>query len=200
MYYLLNNNPSITENHLKVISLFTSGYNKNLYIREVNRLLNISPRTAQLILNSLESKGVLESIFRGKIKSYFLRKNSTSKNYLILAESYKTTLFMDKNPLVGEIIEKILPLISGIGLIFGSYAKGTQNKESDLDIFVIGYIENNKIREISKTYQIEINLVVYPLEKYKSVIHKDILVKEVLENHIAIKNIDGFVLTVMGNE
>lgn len=200
MYYLLNNNPSITENHLKVISLFTLGYNKNLYIREVNRLLNISPRTAQLILNSLESKGVLESIFRGKIKSYFLRKNSTSKNYLILAESYKTTLFMDKNPLVGEIIEKILPLISGIGLIFGSYAKGTQNKESDLDIFVIGYIENNKIREISKTYQIEINLVVYPLEKYKSVIHKDILVKEVLENHIAIKNIDGFVLTVMGNE
>jgi predicted nucleotidyltransferase len=200
MYYLLNNNPSITENHLKVISLFTLGYNKNLYIREVNRLLNISPRTAQLILNSLESKGVLESIFRGKIKSYFLRKNSTSKNYLILAESYKTTLFMDKNPLVGEIIEKILPLISGIGLIFGSYAKGTQNKESDLDIFVIGYIENNKIREISKTYQIEINLVVYPLEKYKSVINKDILVKEVLENHIAIKNIDGFVLTVMGNE
>ena len=200
MYDLLNNNPSITENHLKVISLFTLGYNKNLYIREVNRLLNISPRTAQLILNSLESKGVLESIFRGKIKSYFLRKNSTSKNYLILAESYKTTLFMDKNPLVGEIIEKILPLISGIGLIFGSYAKGTQNKESDLDIFVIGYIENNKIREISKTYQIEINLVVYPLEKYKSVIHKDILVKEVLENHIAIKNIDGFVLTVMGNE
>lgn len=200
MYYLLNNNPRITENHLKVISLFTSGYNKNLYIREVNRLLNISPRTAQLILNSLESKGVLESIFRGKIKSYFLRKNSTSKNYLILAESYKTTLFMDKNPLVGEIIEKILPLISGIGLIFGSYAKGTQNKESDLDIFVIGYIENNKIREISKTYQIEINLVVYPLEKYKSVINKDILVKEVLENHIAIKNIDGFVLTVMGNE
>jgi predicted nucleotidyltransferase len=200
MYYLLNNNLSITENHLKVISLFTLGYNKNLYIREVNRLLNISPRTAQLILNSLESKGVLESIFRGKIKSYFLRKNSTSKNYLILAESYKTTLFMDKNPLVREIIEKILPLISGIGLIFGSYAKGTQNKESDLDIFVIGYIENNKIREISKTYQIEINLVVYPLEKYKSVINKDILVKEVLENHIAIKNIDGFVLTVMGNE
>ncbi|HNU61833.1 MAG TPA: nucleotidyltransferase domain-containing protein [Methanofastidiosum sp.] len=200
MYHLLNNNLSITENHLKVISLFTSGYNKNLYIREVNRLLNISPRTAQLILNSLESKGILESIFRGKIKSYFLRKNSTSKNYLILAESYKTTLFMDKNPLVGEIIEKILPLISGIGLIFGSYAKGTQNKESDLDIFVIGYIENNKIREISKTYQIEINLVVYPLEKYKSVINKDILVKEVLENHIAIKNIDGFVLTVMGNE
>lgn len=200
MYYLINNNLSITENHLKVISLFTLGYNKNLYIREVNRLLNISPRTAQLILDSLESKGVLESIFRGKIKSYFLRKNSTSIHYIILAESYKTTIFTDNNPIIREIVEKILPLISGIGLIFGSYAKGTQNKGSDLDIFVIGYTENIKIREISKTYGIEINLVVYPLEKYKSVINKDLLVKEVLENHIVIKNIDGFVLTVMGNE
>lgn len=200
MYYLLNNNLSITENHLKVISLFTLGYNKNLYIREVNRILNISPRTAQLILDSLESKGVLESTVRGKIKSYTLRKNSTSIHYIILAESYKTTIFTDNNPIIREIVERILPLTSGIGLIFGSYAKGTQNKGSDLDIFIVGQAEVNKIREISKTYQIEINLVVYPLEKYKSVINKDILVKEVLENHIAIKNIDGFVLTVMGNE
>lgn len=197
MYDLLNNNLNITENHLKVISLFTSGYNKNLYIREVNRILNISPRTSQLILESLESKGVVESIVRGKIKSYTLRKNSISKLYLALAEFYKATLFFDNNPTIREIISKILPLISGIGLVFGSYAKGIQNKDSDLDIFLIGQANINKIREISKIYQIEINLIVYPLEKYNSVINKDILVKEVLENHIAISNIDGFVSSVI---
>ena len=200
MYDLLNNNLNITENHLKVISLFTSGYNKNLYIREVHRILNISPRTAQLILDSLESKGVLESIVRGKIKAYTLRKNSISKIFLALAESYKATLFFDNNPMIREIIPKLLPLISGISLVFGSYAKGAQNIGSDLDVFIAGKAESNKIKEISKAYKIEINLVVYPLEKYKSVINKDILVKEVLENHIAIKNIDGFVSTVMENE
>ena len=61
MYNLLNNNLRITENHLKVLSLFTSGYNKSLYIREVNRMLELSPRTAQLTLDYLESKGVLHS-------------------------------------------------------------------------------------------------------------------------------------------
>jgi len=200
MYNLINNNLRLTENHLRVLSLFTSGYNKSLYIREVNRMLDISPRTAQLTLEYLESKGVLQSTIRGKIKTYSLRENQTSKYYLTLAESYKTTLFMDNHPLIMEIIEKILPLISGIGLIFGSYAKGTQNKSSDLDIFLAGHADSTKIREISKTYGIDINLIIYPLEKYKSVINKDILLKEVLEDHIAISDIDGFVSTVIENE
>ncbi len=200
MYNKINNILRLTENHLKVLSLFTSGYNKTLYIREVNRMLDISPRTAQLTLDYLESKGVLQSTIRGKIKTYSFRKNQTSKYHLTLAESYKTTLFMDNHPLIMEIIEKILPLISGMGLIFGSYAKGIEYKESDLDIFLAGHADSTKIREISKAYGIDINLIVYPLEKYKSVINKDILVKEVLENHIVIKNIDGFVSTVMENE
>ena len=200
MYTILNNNLNITENHLKILSLFSSGYNKSLYIREVNRMLEISPRTAQLILNDLETKGILESIIRGKIKTYILRKNQTSKYYLTLAEAYKTTLFIENNPLTKEVIERILPLISGIGLIFGSYAKGDQRDGSDLDIFLVGHTDTKKIRDISKTYGLDINLVVYPLEKYKSVIDKDILLKEILENHIAISNIDGFVSSVIENE
>lgn len=197
MYTLLNKNLNITENHLKILSLFSSGYNKSLYIREVNRMLEISPRTAQLILNDLETKGILESIIRGKIKTYILRKNQTSKYYLTLAEAYKTTLFMDNNSLIKEIIDKILPLTSGICLIFGSYAKGAQSEGSDLDIFLAGHTDTRKIREISKTYGIDINFVLYPIEKYKSVIDKDILLKEILENHIVISNIDGFVSSVI---
>lgn len=200
MYTLLNNNLNITENHLKILSLFSSGYNKSLYIREVNRMLEISPRTAQLILNDLETKGILESIMRGKIKTYTLRKNQMSKYYLTLIEVYKTTIFMDNNSLAREITGRILPLISGIGLIFGSYAKGDQRDGSDLDIFLAGHADTRKIREVSKTYGLDINLVVYPLEKYKSVIDKDILLKEILENHIAISNIDGFVSSVIENE
>ena len=200
MYNLLNNSLGITENGLRILSLFTIGYKKDFYIREINRALKISPRTSQLILDDLETKGILESITRGKIKTYILRKNQTSKYYLTLAEAYKTTLFMENNPLIKEVIERILPLISGIGLIFGSYAKGEQRGGSDLDVFLLGDADNKKIRDISKTYGIDINLIIYPLEKYKSAIDKDIFLKEVIENHIAISNIDGFVSSVMENE
>lgn len=200
MYTLLNNNLNITENHLKILSLFSSGYNKSLYIREVNRMLKISPRTAQIILNDLENKGILESITRGKIKTYVLRKSQTSKYYLTLAEIYKTTLFTENNPLIKEVIETILPLMSGIGLIFGSYAKGEQKEGSDLDVFLVGHTDNQKIRAISKAYGIDINLITYPFEKYKSAIEKDIFLSEVMQNHIVISNIDGFVSSVMENE
>ncbi|HNZ88141.1 MAG TPA: nucleotidyltransferase domain-containing protein [Methanofastidiosum sp.] len=200
MYTIVNNNLGLTENHLKVLSLFTCGYNKEFYIREVNRKLGVSPRTAQLVLETLESKGVLLSSMRGKIKSYSLRKNQGTRYYLILSEAYKTTLFMENNSMIKEITEKILPFISGIGVIFGSYAKGTETKDSDIDIFVAGNAEAKKIKEISKIYGVDINLVVYPLEKFKSLIDKGIFLREVLENHIIISSIDLFVSMVLENE
>ena len=58
----------ITENTLQVLSLFTNDFNREYYIREVKKLLKISPRTAQLILEDLEDKGVIESKTKGKIK------------------------------------------------------------------------------------------------------------------------------------
>ena len=65
------NKINITENHLQVLLLFTDGFDREYYIREVERLLKISPRTAQLILEDLEAKGILEPKTRGKIKGIF---------------------------------------------------------------------------------------------------------------------------------
>ncbi len=41
---------------LKVLTLFTEGYNKEYYIREVEKLLKISSRTALVTLDKLEKK------------------------------------------------------------------------------------------------------------------------------------------------
>ena len=63
---------NITENTLQVLSLFTNDFSSEYYIREVEKILKISPRTAQLILENLENKGIVESKMRGKIKNYKL--------------------------------------------------------------------------------------------------------------------------------
>lgn len=189
MYNKLN----ITENHLQVLSLFTDGYNRDYYIREVQRLLKISPRTAQIILNDLEDKGILESKIKGKIKTYIIKKNYLSKKYLIFAEQYKTLCFLEKHLIIKEIIEKITPFIEGIGIIFGSYAKGTAKKESDLDIFIVGKYNQKEIKRISKTYGIELSIKCYPLNTFEKNINNDILLKEILKNHIIFLNIEYFV-------
>ena len=198
MYKKIN----ITENTLQVLELFTK-FSENLdseyYIREVQKILNISPRTAQLILDDLEKKGIIESKTRGKIKTYKLKNNEFAKRYIILTEQYKKISFLEDRPLINEIIENISGYIKGIGIIFGSYVKGLEKKVSDLDVLVIGSCKEEKIKEISKNYRIEINLKIYPERVFKKEIKKDFLLKEILKNHIVFSGIEGFIESVFEN-
>ncbi|HII29948.1 hypothetical protein COT48_02425 [Candidatus Woesearchaeota archaeon CG08_land_8_20_14_0_20_47_9] len=195
MYDKLN----ITETHLRVLSLFTNGFDKEYYIREVGKLLKISPRTAQLILDDLEKKGILESKTKGKIRAYAIKRTCSSQRYITFSELYKTITFLEKNLFIREIIEKIIPFINGIGIIFGSYAKGTANKESDLDIFIAGRYDGQEIKKISKTYGIEISVKCYPLKTFEKNLPNDILLKEILKNHVVFLNSELFVRMVLKN-
>ena len=195
MYDKLN----ITENHLQVLSLFTEEFNKEYYIRQVQKLLKISPRTAQLILMNLENKGILESELKGKIRTYKLKNNEITKDYLILTEQYKKISFLEKNILIKEITEKINPFIQGIGIIFGSYSKGTANKSSDLDIFIVGNYNDKEIDQISKIYNLDISIKCYPLKIFQKTLNKDILIKEVLKSHIIFKNTEKFIKIIFEN-
>ena len=193
MYKKLN----ITENHLRILSLFTKG--REYYIREIERLLEISPRTAQLILYNLEAKGVLESETKGKIRMFKMRNSGVCKRYLVFAEQYKLMVFLEKKLLVREILEKISPLIEGIGIVFGSYAKETEGKESDLDVFVAGECRKAEIKKISETYGVEISIKCYPLKIFEKNFNTDILLKEIQKNHIVFKGSERFVGAMLKN-
>ena len=195
---------NITENHLRVLGLFTRGFVKRYYIREVSKLLRISPRTAQLILDDLEKKGVLESELMGKIRTYKLKFNSISRGYIIFAEQHKKINFSEKNELISEILSKLKPYSTGISsleilAIFGSYAKGTQKKDSDLDIFIVGQCNKSKYNRISKLYGIDINVKTYAILD-RALLEKDPLLKEVINNHVIISGVEQFIEIVMKNE
>lgn len=99
----------------------------------------------------------------------------------------RTLHFYKKNILIKEIAEKINPLIQGTAVIFGSYAKGIEKNDSDIDILIIGKCNENEINKISNVFNKEISLKIY--SKFK----KDILTKEVIKNHIIIKNTEQFI-------
>ena len=189
----------ITENTLHVLSLFTNGFNREYYIREVEKLLKISPRTAQLILEDLENKGVIESKTKGKIKTYKIKLSEFTKKYLVFVEQYKAIAFLENNLMVKEIVEKITPNIKGIGIIFGSYAKGIEKKGSDLDIFVAGNYNKEEIKIVSRNLGIDISVKCYPIKTFEKNINNDILLKEILKNHIVFVNVEQFIQKVLKN-
>lgn len=192
MYKKIN----MTENTLQVLSLFTNDFNKEYYIREVERLLKISPRTAQLILEDLEDKGIIESKTKGKIKTFKLNPSEFTKRYLVFVEQYKAIAFLEEKLLIKEIIEKITPHIKGIGIIFGSYVKGLEKDDSDLDIFIAGSYKKEEIKKVSKTFGIDISIKCYPIRTFEKNIAKDILLKEVLKNHVVFLNAERFIQAV----
>lgn len=186
----------MTENTLQALSLFTNDFKREYYIREVERLLKISPRTAQLILENLEDKGIIKSKTRGKIKTYKLNPSEFTKRYLVFVEQYKAIAFLEKRLLIKEIIEKITPHIKGIAIIFGSYVKGLEKEDSDLDIFVAGDYNQDEIKKVSNNLGIEISVKCYPLKTFEKNLTKDILLKEVLKNHVVFVNVEQFIRVV----
>ena len=186
----------ITENTLQILSLFTNDFKREYYVREVEKLLKISPRTAQLILEDLEDKGIIESKTRGKIKTHKINPSDFTRRYLVFVEQYKAIAFLEKKLLIKEIIEKISPHIKGIGIIFGSYAKGLEKEDSDLDIFIVGNYDIDEIKKVSKNLGIEISVKCYPIKTFKKGLAKDILLKEVIKNHVVFVNAEQFIQLV----
>ena len=189
----------ITENTLQVLSLFTNDFSREYYIIEVGKLLKISPRTAQLILEGLEDKGVIESKTKGKIKTYKIKLSEFTKKYLVFVEQYKAISFLENNLILKEIIEKITPNMKGIGIVFGSYARGTQNKESDLDIFVAGDYNREEIKKVSRNLGVDISVKCYPTKTFEKNINRDILLKEILKNHVVFVKVEQFIQKVLKN-
>ena len=84
--------------------------------------------------------------------------------------------------------------------IFGSYAKGTQKKESDIDIFIIG----NKLKEdydkLGEKLDLNINIKYFPENEFINLIKsKDNLIKEIIKDHILIFNIENLINLIWKN-
>ena len=187
----------VNDMDLRILSLFTKGYDGEYYGREIEKLLEVSSRTSLVTLAKLEKKGILESKTKGKTKTYSIRKSILSREFFVLAEQYKKIKFLEDNHLVKEILEKSDEFLQGVVIIFGSYAKGIKKDDSDLDLFIVGRHNENKIKEIGKKYGIDINVKSYPMTFFEREIDNDILIEEVAENHVIIKDIEGFVRRVV---
>lgn len=187
----------ISETDLMVLALFSSGYDREYYIREVCTHLPISPGTAQTVLMRLEDKRVLASSKRGKIRLFRLKSGEIPIQYLILAEIYKKIRFMEEKPYISEVLNRVSSCTEGTALLFGSYAKGTETEASDLDIFVAGVHDEREVAKIGGMYGIEINIKSYPDAAFGPKYRSDPLVIEVKKNHIVWKNTEPFVREVM---
>lgn len=130
------------ENYDEIRELFFKYPNKGFRIRELNKILGIAAKSLYVYLNYFEKMTLIKITNEYGLKIY--RANLDSKQYKIEKSGYNLSQLY-KSKIVDEINLKYdFPTI----ILFGSYAKGENNENSDIDIAIISKI--NVDLDISK--------------------------------------------------
>jgi predicted nucleotidyltransferase len=128
----LSGDGPLDNNKINVLRLFFNGPGTVLHIREVARRTGLTPRGAQNILESLKNNGLLNNRSNDIVNNYWGDYNNEIfiglKRSLNLYSLYSTGLI--------SMLEDFYRTPKCI-VLFGSYAKGEDTEQSDIDIAVI---------------------------------------------------------------
>ncbi|MBU4369192.1 nucleotidyltransferase domain-containing protein [Patescibacteria group bacterium] len=150
---------------IKILGYFFLNPQKTNYVNELANLLSLDVGNLFRKLKELEGEGILYSEKRGNQKYYGL-----NKNYSLLKEMKR--MYNAKYGVVGILKEKLKKIKKlDEAYIFGSYAKGNFQQESDVDILLIGEHSSLKakleILPLEKTIGREINIIDISMEELK---------------------------------
>jgi predicted nucleotidyltransferase len=186
----------IHNKYFEIMNFFLNGYDSEIYGREIISKVKISQKNVAITLSKLEEEGILSSKIKGNLRHYFLnRKNPLIDKYLISAELQKAIDFLKNKPLIREVVQEI---DAEIVCIFGSYAKGTEKKDSDVDIFVIGNFDEKKVKKKGELFNLKLNIFKGSLKNFRDSLKKgDLFVSEILKNHVIVKGYETFIKEVI---
>lgn len=167
-----------SETRKKILQLFFSDLNKRYYLRELEKILNISVGNIRRELLSLEKIGLFKREKVGKQVYYFLNKGSA------FFEDFKNIVF--KTIGIQGKLKKELEKIKGIkqAFIFGSFAKNKENSLSDIDLMIIGKVDEDllisKISKLENLFKREINYHLIDEKEWEEKSKKDSFVKNII--------------------
>jgi len=189
----------ITNHTLRILGLYRSDYTRRLHLRAMAKLLGTGHGTLLPHLRRLEEDKILVGARAGKNKEYSLNLNNIlARDYVALAEKFEAIRCLAGNFTIKKLTEELSRLgLEGAVVLFGSYAKDYATEASDIDLFYLGRLQEDKveaIRKFGKIYGKEIDVKQSTVEHFKDgLIVGDALVKEVIGGHIVLQNPDPFV-------
>lgn len=179
----------LDKNIQAILNEFSDDYHKRIYGRDVAKKTRMNQKTVSNILNRLEKENILKFSIEGKNKYYFLNDfNTQIREVIKLIEIGRKMSFLEKNKKIRDLFEKLEKRTNNVLIVFGSYAKNTNNEKSDLDLFVFG--KTDEIEDLEDLYKIKINIIKSSREKFNK---EEPLIKEVIKNHVILKGMEEFI-------
>ena len=182
-----------SKTRVKLLTLFLTNPEREMYIREIARSTNENINAIRRELSNLEEIGLLTSTRKGNAKYYTVNKNMPIYNEL--------TNIILKTEGVARILQENLSEIGEIKTVFiyGSFASKKARINSDIDLFIIGTVNEKQmirhIKKLEKKLSREINYVLFEPNEFKERIkNKDPFVSNVLKEPkiMLMGNLDEF--------
>jgi len=168
---------------VEILSVFLINPERELYVREVERLTGEDYKNVSMELRNLKEIGLLSSRNEGNLKYFSLNKE------FVIYEELKS-IFMKTKGAVGILREAVSTKRHiDYAFIYGSFATGEERAESDIDVMIIGGIPLEEvlalIRGPEEKLSREINVSLHGLQEIrKRVKDRDPFIMEVLEGSI----------------
>lgn len=188
----------INTSQIKIIE--TIFKNPGINLRELIGKTRLSPNYVSKYINLLSQRGILKEERLEKKRVYLRRfflnlKSNQGKNIFILVKEEEKELFFQKYLKLKPVFEQLTEEIKSIDflLIYGSYARFAAEKDSDLDILIVGKIINKQhIKEIFVSLDIEVSIKIERLKDFKRKL-EDPLYQQIVRDNILIYDSGKFI-------
>lgn len=156
---------------------------QNVHIRGLAKLINTNQTTIARKVIELEKNNVVDFRIEGKNKVFFIKNSIEAKESIKILEHKKLLEILSKVSELRIIVEKIKEDSNiHLAILFGSYAKGTRTEKSDIDLYV--ETENQNMKKKLELINSKLSIKIGLFDK------KNLLIKEIIKNHIIIKGVD----------
>lgn len=153
---------------------------EELHARSLAKKLGTNHMTVVRKLKELVNENVLDFRSEGRNKVYFLKKSVEARNYTLRAELYRLNEALKSYPELRNIIEAVQKNAEiKLALLFGSYARGTAGKNSDIDLFV--ETRNWKLKRELELLNSKLSVKIGDFDR------SNLLIKEIEKDHVIVK-------------
>ena len=157
----------------------------DLHPRGLAEKLQTNHMTITRKLSILVNENIVDYRTEGKNNVYFLKKSIEGKNAAMIAELYKQSRIVSNYPILRGIFQAIQEIHEiPLALLYGSYAKGLQNKESDIDIY-IETLNNDLKKQLEQRH----SLMSVKIGEFDP---DNLLIREIMKDHIIIKGVEAY--------
>ncbi len=170
------------------------GAEGDLNISKISEHSGIDYKNTHNILKRLEKRGLVKFETFGKSKKCILVERPSP--LVFEAETERREEFLRKHRNIGVLHDKLKSLnFPFIALVFGSYARGRQDRHSDIDVLVISEKKRHgKIDETVRLLPLKIHLTPITFEDFVNMLRSRefTVVSEAVKSNIIITGIEDY--------